>query len=92
MLESKIQKKIINQLEQDGYFVIKLIKTNCNGIPDLVAIKQDRTIFIEVKQEKGKLSEIQKHRINQLRAKGIEAYIWIAYKINFDKSDRYEYY
>lgn len=68
-MESKIQKKIITQLEAQGFFVVKLIKTNRNGIPDLLAVKESRTIFIEVKQEHGKLSEIQRYRINELRKK-----------------------
>ena len=89
MLEQKIQKKIIVELEKKGFFVIKLIKTNKNGIPDLLAVKENRTIFIEVKQEHGKLSEIQKHRINQLRNEKIECYTWTNFGINFDKSDPY---
>jgi Holliday junction resolvase len=67
--------------------VVKLIKTNKNGIPDLLAVKENRTIFIEVKQEHGKLSEIQNHRLNEIRSKNIEAYVWTAYGINFDKGD-----
>jgi len=91
MLEQKIQKKIITQLEANGFFVVKLIKTNKNGIPDLLAVKKNRTIFVEVKQEHGKLSEIQRFRINELRAKGIEVFVWIEYNKNFDKLDNYYY-
>lgn len=87
MSEQKIQSKIIKRLEQEGWFVLKLIKTNKSGIMDLLAVKENRTIFIEVKQEHGKLSEIQKYRINELRAKGIETYIWIGYGKNYDKAD-----
>ena len=38
MTEQQIQSKRIKQLEDDGYYVVKLIKTNKNGIPDLIAI------------------------------------------------------
>jgi Holliday junction resolvase len=86
-----LQKKIITQLEANGFFVVKLIKTNRNGIPDLLAVKENRTIFIEVKQEHGKLSEIQRYRINELRLKKIETYIWTNYGINFDKTDPYQF-
>jgi Holliday junction resolvase len=88
-MEQQIQKKIITKLEAKGFFVVKLIKTNKNGIPDLLAVKKNRTIFVEVKQEKGKLSEIQKHRINEIRAKKIECYTWVEFGVNFDKSDPY---
>jgi Holliday junction resolvase len=90
-MEQKLQKKIITQLEANGFFVVKLIKTNRNGIPDLLAVKENRTIFVEVKQEHGKLSEIQRYRINELRAKGIEVYIWIEFNKNFDKLDAFHY-
>jgi len=86
-MEQQTQKKIITQLEANGFFVVKLIKTNRNGIPDLLAVKENRTIFVEVKQEHGKLSEIQRFRINELRAKGIEVFVWIEFNKNFDKLD-----
>ena len=35
MTESKYQNKIIKDFESRGWFVLKLIKTNKNGIPDL---------------------------------------------------------
>ena len=38
MTEQQIQKKRIDQLEKEGYYVLKLVKTNKNGIPDIVAI------------------------------------------------------
>ena len=50
--ESKIQNKIIKFLEQEGWYTLKLIKTNVNGIPDLVASKPDDVLRIEVKTEK----------------------------------------
>jgi Holliday junction resolvase-like predicted endonuclease len=58
---------------------------------DLLAVKENRTMFIEVKQEQGKLSEIQKYRLNELRSKNIEAYVWISYNENYDKGDPYSY-
>ena len=38
MTEQQIQSKRIKELEAEGYYVIKLIKTNKNGIPDLSLI------------------------------------------------------
>ena len=83
MLESKIQTKIKKKLEQEGYLVIKLIKTSCNGVPDLLALKNGNAIFIEVKQEKGVLSELQKMRIEQLKNLGFECKIWCDYNIDY---------
>ena len=39
-LESKIQARIIKRLEAQGYYVVKLILTNKNGIPDLLVLKE----------------------------------------------------
>lgn len=84
MLESQIQSKIIKKLEQDGYFVLKLIKTNKNGIPDLLAVKGDCCQFIEVKRPEGKLSELQKVRIKELRDRNINVRIWTNYECDFE--------
>ena len=61
MTEQQIQSKRIKQLESEGYYVIKLIKTNKNGIPDLLAIAPEaQVLFSEIKTPKGKTSELQK--------------------------------
>ncbi len=71
MTEQQIQSKRIKELESQGYYVIKLIKTNKNGIPDLIAIPPNsEVIFSEVKTPKGKVSELQKHRLNELEKYG----------------------
>ena len=50
MTENQIQLKRINQLEDEGYYVIKLTVTNRNGIPDLIAIpKNSDVLFSEIK-------------------------------------------
>ncbi len=74
-LESKIQAEIITKMEQQGFFVVKLIKTNKNGIPDLLCMRKDEYFFIEVKSSKGKLSEIQKYRIKELEAFGVRTFV-----------------
>lgn len=59
--EGKVQTSIIKSMEADGWYVIRLVKTNKNGIPDLIAVKPgDNVQFIEVKTEKGVLSPLQK--------------------------------
>jgi hypothetical protein len=74
MTEQQIQSKLMKDLEDQGYYVIKLIKTNKNGIPDLIAIPKDSDVeFYEVKRPTGKPSELQKYRIKELRNHGIKA-------------------
>ena len=83
LTEQAIQKKIIKQLEKKGYFVLKLIKCNKNGHPDLIAVKENETIFIEVKRPDGVLSELQKVRIKELRSRNINVKIWQGYEQDF---------
>lgn len=75
MLEKQYQKKIIEKLEAEGWYVLKLIKTNKNGIPDLLAVKKDEVQFIEVKRPGGKLSKLQEYRIKELNQLNIRAYV-----------------
>jgi Holliday junction resolvase len=83
-MEQQVQTKIKNKLKADGWLVVKLIKTSMNGIPDLLALKDGRAVFIEVKQKGGKASPLQIERINQLRAAGFEAQIWTDYEDTFE--------
>ena len=75
MKEQDYQSKIIKRLEAEGYYCLKLIKTNKNGIPDIVALKPDEVVFIECKLPNGKLSELQKYRIEELNNKGFKAFV-----------------
>ena len=68
MTEQQIQSKRIKQLEQAGYYVIKLIKTNKNGIPDIIAIPLNIVT--------GKLSQLQEYRIKELKHYGIKATVY----------------
>jgi Holliday junction resolvase len=77
MKEQQIQTKRIKQLEAEGYYVIKLINTNKNGIPDLIAIpKNADVLFVEVKRPDGKLSKLQEFRIKELNEHGLKTEIY----------------
>jgi Holliday junction resolvase len=62
-------------MEADGWYCIKLIKTNRNGIPDVCCVKPNDVIFIEVKKPGGKTSKLQDYRIKELNDKGIKAIV-----------------
>ncbi len=77
MTEQQIQSKRIKELEADGYYVIKLIKTNKNGIPDLLAIPPNSDVlFSEVKTPKGRVSALQKYRLKELEDYGYNTEIY----------------
>ncbi len=74
MTESQYQSKIMKEYEADGWYVLKLITTNKNGIPDLLALKKGMVPqFIEVKGAKGKTSALQDYRIKELKKNGFKA-------------------
>ncbi len=77
MKEQQIQAKKIKELEAQGYYVIKLINTNKNGIPDLIAIPPNSDVlFVEVKGPNGKVSKLQEFRHQELADKGIKVEIF----------------
>ena len=64
--EQKIQSKIIKRYEKLGWYVLKIHKANKNGVPDLICLKPNDVLFIEVKKPTGVLSKIQEYRIEEL--------------------------
>lgn len=74
--EQQVQSKLIKELEAKGYYVIKLVKTNKNGIPDLIAIPPNSDVeFYEVKRADGKVSPLQQFRLKELTQHGIKAIV-----------------
>ena len=77
MKEQKIQSNRIKELEADGYYVLKLMKTNKNGIPDILALKPGADVlFSEVKRPKGKVSRLQEYRLNELEGYGFKTEVY----------------
>jgi len=76
MTEQQIQSKRIKELEKDGYYVIKLMKTNKNGIPDLIALKDGDILFSEVKKPNGLLSRLQEYRLKELESYGFRTEVF----------------
>lgn len=68
------QAKLIKKKEAEGYLVLKTIRLNKSGYPDLILLKDGITTFIEVKEGNDFLSPLQKHRIDELRSKSFNAY------------------
>jgi Holliday junction resolvase len=59
-MASKYQQKIIKEYQDKGYIVIKLAKTNHNGIADLLIAKEgEQTLLIECKEKKDTVKLLQ---------------------------------
>lgn len=70
MLESKIQASILKYLKTEDYFTVKTIVNNKAGVPDIYALKDGISIWIEVKRPGGRVSPIQSYIHSQIREKG----------------------
>lgn len=80
MLESAIQRSIIQHLKKNNIEAIKLIKTNVTWIADIIILFPDfPPLFLEVKQEKWKESAIQVYRRETYQAKWFIWYVAYSY-------------
>lgn len=70
MSESKIQNKIIKYLNGIGAYSIKTISTNRSGCPDIICCLNGLFIGLEVKTDKGVVSELQKHHLEEIKKSG----------------------
>jgi transketolase len=76
MTEQQYQTKIIKEYEAKGWYVLKLIRTNKVGIPDLLCLKdKEKPLFIEVKAINGVLSKLQEFRIDELNSFNFDAVV-----------------
>ena len=67
--------KIRKLWEGKGWIVVNLIKTNKNGIPDYMMLKDGDTIFVESKESWDRLSKIQEYRIEELKNAGFKVFV-----------------
>lgn len=74
-LESEIQRRIIKRWEADGYLMVKVQLCNKAGFPDLIALKDGKAAFIEVKRPGQKPRPLQEYRHEQLRNAGFDVFV-----------------
>lgn len=69
------QQEIIKEYEAQGYLVLKTIRLNKSGYPDLMCLKRGQTIWIECKEASDNLKALQEKRIDELRQLGFTAFV-----------------
>lgn len=73
MRESQIESKLGRMIRKGGGQFYKFVSPGNPGVPDrLVALPGGRVVFVELKTETGKLSAIQRWRIDEMRALGLD--------------------
>jgi len=76
MEESKVVQSIRKYLKSKKYITINFQVVTPSGCPDLVAIDTNGNhIYFEIKDKGGRVSPIQKYRIEQLRKQQCEVYV-----------------
>lgn len=73
--ESKIEKTSRLIAQKYGWFQIKIEKASINGFPDRLFIKEGRTVYVEFKNDNGRLRPEQDRVISQMREHGAEVYV-----------------
>lgn len=57
--------------------MLKLMQTNKNGIPDVIAIPPNSgVLFSEIKTPKGRLSKLQEYRLKELKEHGLRTEVY----------------
>ena len=75
MRESVIEHKVALLAKKRGWFGFKIEKASVNGVPDRLFVKGGRVVFVEMKNERGKLRPEQERVIARLREEGVEAFV-----------------
>lgn len=66
MLESDIEKVFVRGVKDLGGKAYKFVSPGNDGVPDRLVILNGQVEFVELKQEKGKLSRLQRAQIADL--------------------------
>jgi len=84
MLEKEIERRMAQMAKQRGGLCYKFISTSNPGVPDRILIAPSgRIVFVELKTETGRLTNIQKHQISELKKRCVDVRVikgWTAAK------------
>jgi len=66
MLEKQIEKYLVDEVRKMGGIAYKWVSPGNDGVPDRIVIVPGFVIFVELKTETGRLTEVQKRQIDRL--------------------------
>ena len=75
--ENDIKRQVKNYLDVKGFFHFHILQGlgAFRGIPDMIAVRKGRVIFLEIKKPGGKLSEHQQRFKETIRGAGGEYHV-----------------
>lgn len=76
ILEKTIEAYLRNQVKKRGGIAFKFVSPGYNGVPDrLIVMPGGSMYFVEVKNERGRLSPMQVQCHKMLKALGVHVYV-----------------
>lgn len=76
MTEAQIESKMVRMVRNRGGLCYKFTSPNNPGVPDRIVITPDgKTYYIELKTIIGRLAEVQKWQISEMRKRGADVRI-----------------
>lgn len=72
MLERSVEAGLREKVRKHGGLCFKFVSPGCSGVPDRLIIDNGRVIFVELKQDKGRLAPAQKQTIERMRSHGAD--------------------
>ncbi|MDU0200149.1 VRR-NUC domain-containing protein [Paenibacillus sp. MAH-36] len=76
MRERTLEKRLKTEIEKRGALCLKFESPGTAGVPDrLILLPGGQAVFVEMKSPTGKISEIQKYRIQQFEKLRHKVYV-----------------
>jgi len=75
LLESRVEEWLKSQTEKRGGMYLKFTSPGNIGVPDRIILRDGKVYFVELKQEHGRLSPIQKAQISRMQECGATVFV-----------------
>lgn len=75
MRKTKLETSIEEHLKKNGWFIVKLVQASSDQLPALLALKDSRSVYIEITQSTNKQEMQPNTRHQLLREKGFDVII-----------------
>ena len=73
MKESAIEARLVRMVRELGGLCFKFVSPGNPGVPDrLIILPGGRVVFVELKTEVGRLANIQKWQLDEMRKRGAD--------------------
>lgn len=73
MRESTIEARLVREVKKRGGLCYKFVSPGSPGVPDrIIILPGGRTVYVELKTEIGRLANVQKWQIDELKKRGAD--------------------